>query len=120
MLQRDISQVLTQQKQTRDEQRQQKQDTLLSIIGPTTVPFALISGLIGMNTDLSERGKSCGLEVGKVPCFTFGDVIVLCVFLSIAIFFIYRYILKWNSTDPVNPKSDGDELKLGGEKETPF
>ena len=80
------------EQQGNEEERRQKQDTLLSIIGATTIPIALISGLMGMNTDLEKCGRN-----GLVPCLKFYDVIGVCILLGIAIFFTYRYILKRNS-----------------------
>ena len=69
-------------------------DTILALIGATTIPFAIFSGLMGMNTDTSRvQGvhSTCGFY-GKVPCWTFNEVVLgssiagLVIFICLLVF----------------------------------
>ena len=103
-----------------EDARQRKQDTILSIIGAATIPFAILSGLMGMNTDTSREG--CPADVpsffealitldrrlldslitpeGAVPCMTFNDVVLLCVGFGVVIYGIaYKFLI---SKDPTS------------------
>lgn len=71
----------------RQEQSEKKKDQIISLLGAATIPFALIGGLMGMNTDLDK----CGTK-GVVPCISFWGVVGICLLLSCVI-----YIFLWRS-----------------------
>ncbi len=85
-----------QRQREQDEARQKRQEDLLSLLGAITIPFAVISGLMGMNTNMEACGKN-----GLIPCWHFWDVVglcTLCVAFVLVIFFGYRHRLNRNAT----------------------
>lgn len=97
-LSREVKDVLSILKMLHQEEKEQlkeieskhteHRDTILALIGATTIPFAILSGLMGMNTDTSHiQGvdSTCGFY-GKVPCWTFNEVVLGCSLAGLIIF----------------------------------
>jgi len=82
-----------------EDKRQQDHDNVLSLIGAATIPFAILSGLMGMNTnrnECSELTLDHFLNEGRVPCLTFTEVILICGVLSFIIYGGLHWYLRRN------------------------
>lgn len=85
--------------QMREDSRQQDHDNVLSIIGAATIPFAIISGLMGMNTNRNECSDLTldhFFNEGRVPCLTFTEVILICGILFVVIYGSLHWYLRRN------------------------
>jgi Mg2+ and Co2+ transporter CorA len=95
------------------ENNEKNKEKVLSIIGAATIPFALISGLMGMNTNLSE----CSME-GRIPCVSFWTVVGICFLLFFVIyFFLNRTLRSEEQNKPSSKKNNEPKLILGNNHE---
>ncbi len=76
-----------------EEKRQQDHDNVLSLIGAATIPFAILSGLMGMNTDVDPQ--KCGVH-GLIPCIEFWEVVGLGFVMGILIYGVLFWMLRKN------------------------
>ena len=106
-----------QEEKDNQERKERKRQRLFAVLGSLTVPFAIGSGMMGMNNSrkecspLSEQwsylwagpSETAGvMQQGRVPCVTFLEFVLICLACSVLIFVFSWFFLLRDRKQPAN------------------